>query len=112
MLDELMSNLSKTAILGTALLGGIAAYDEMTPPAATYFQQVQVESQYVDNKDGDDVEPFSYSKIETPIIAKDNPGVLVDLKKTPIPVPDYVVGPDSSTSLSQNNFGLVNRSNN
>ncbi len=88
MIDELMSNLSKTAILGTALLGGVAMYDEMTPPAATYFQQVQVESQYVDNKDDDETGPFSYSKVETPIITKDTPGVLVDLKKTPIPVPD------------------------
>ena len=36
---DIMNNLTKTAIVGTALTVGLSTYDEMTPPAATYFRR-------------------------------------------------------------------------
>lgn len=121
MLDELMSNLSKTAILGTAVLGGVAMYDEMTPPAATYFQHVQVAPQNIQSPSENNAESFVYSKVESDLPTTKANSIIVDLQGTGPPEQDnYPRSPaevNQRTNLqlnlnSQNNFGLVNRSNN
>ena len=108
MLDE-MNLLAKTALVGTALtVGTTLVYDEMTPPAATYFQEVQVASTTptapTETSDG-----FVYSKVESdPLPIKSN-SVTVDLVGTgPPKQDDYPRGPQpDSSSTNQTNFGLV-----
>lgn len=106
MLDE-MNLLAKTALLGTALtVGTTLVYDEMTPPAATYFQEVQVaptQPSPAPSADG-----FVYSKVESDPPVKSN-SVTVDLVGTgPPKQDDYPRGPQpDSSSTNQTNFGLV-----
>jgi hypothetical protein len=107
MLDE-MNLLAKTALLGTALtVGTTLVYDEMTPPAATYFQEVQVAPATQPTETSAD--GFVYSKVESdPLPLKSN-SVTVDLVGTGPPIQDnYPRGPQpDSTSTNQTNFGLV-----
>lgn len=110
---DIMNNLTKTAIVGTALtVGGVSMYDEMTPNAATYFQEVQV-APYT-TPESKKEEGFVQSNVEVENIKQEkyDYGVVVDLKKTPIPkMDDYPKGPTNSDSSSvnhnQTNFGLV-----
>lgn len=107
MLDE-MNLLAKTALVGTALtVGTTLVYDEMTPPAATYFQEVQVAPQSSPSTPLE--EGFVYSKVESdPLPLKSN-SVTVDLVGTgPPKQDDYPRGPQpDSSSTNQTNFGLV-----
>lgn len=103
---EMINNLAKTAIIGTALAGGALVYDEMTPPAATYFQEVQVATKSSPSTPLE--EGFVHSKVESEPLVKSN-SVTVDLVGTgPPKQDDYPRGPQpDSTSTNELNFGLV-----
>lgn len=106
-----MNNLTKTAILGTAItVGGVSMYDEMTPPAATYFQEVQV-APYT-TPESKKEEGFVQSQIEQEAPLVRGNSVTVDLvAKGPPKQDDYprMSSPNQSdgASASQTNFGLV-----
>lgn len=111
-LDEM--SFSKNAIIGAALTAStLLVYDEMTPPAATYIQQIDVAPKE-EPAEPDDI--FAASKVDTgPTIST---SVIVDTAKTPIPVmDDYPKSPEEAAARARGdqsnnngyNFGLVNK---
>lgn len=108
---DLMNNYAKTAIVGTALtVGGVSLYDEMTPPAATYFQEVQVAP--YSTPESKKEEGFVQSKVEQEVPLSRGNSVTVDLvAKGPPKQDDYprMASPQNNdgASNSQTNFGLV-----
>lgn len=111
---DIVNNLTKTAILGTALtVGGVSMYDEMTPNAATYFQEVQV-APYT-TPESKKEEGFVQSPIEQEAPLVRGNSVTVDLvAKGPPKQDDYPRlssqsdnNDSSSVNHNHTNFGLV-----
>ena len=106
---DIMNNLTKTAIVGTALTVGLSTYDEMTPPAATYFQEVQVAPLVTESEKEDG---FVQSKIESEPTIVSSTSVVVDLvAKGPPKQDDYPrLNPpkeNDGASVDRENYGLV-----
>ena len=110
---DIVNNLTKTVVVGTALtVGGVSMYDEMTPPAATYFQELQV-APYSSEPQKEDGFVQSKVKQEVPLVRGNS--VTVDLvAKGPPKQDDYPRlssqsdnNDSSSVNHNHTNFGLV-----
>lgn len=108
---DLMNNFTKTVIVGTTLtVGGIQVYDEMTPPAATYFQEVQVAP--YSTPESKKEEGFAHSKVESEPTIVSSTSVVVDLvAKGPPKQDDYprlnTPKENDGASVDRENYGLV-----
>lgn len=109
MIEEIMNGLVKSAIVGGALMAGAGSilYDEYTPPAAAYLQDVQVSPQVAPDNSPDD-NAFTHTEISSPTIYSNS--IIVDKGAVGPPKQDeYPRGPQDETTSNKTatNFGLV-----
>ena len=107
MIEDLMNSFVKSAVVGNAIMtnAGSVLYDDYTPPAATYLQDISAPPVAPESPDDN---AFTKTEVSSPVIYSHS--VIVDRGAVGPPTQDdYPRGPqpDATSNVTSTNYGLV-----